>query len=342
MIKLLFIFAMTIPNFVYSNDSYLDKKEVQDFIKYMHEEHNYEEKKLKQLFSKIRPNKKIKKYIKKAPERTLTWNGCNENDKNCTDYKQLFVTTNNITRGVEFWNDNKKALRKAQLKYGVSPEYIIAIIGIESKYGTRTGSFKTFDTLASLSLGPNKGRRAKFYKTELENFLLLCRENNFNPSTLKGSYAGALGHPQFISSSYRYYAVDFDNDNQVNLWNSNQDIIGSVANYFYKHGWRSGNPILSSIISDDIALIDSESKKTYKPKTKYKEYKSRGLSSDIEIDSSALLSVIGREEKSGKIYNFAHKNFYVITRYNRSRLYALAVYFLGEEIKNAKTKMERG
>ena len=193
MIKLLFIFAMTIPNFVYSNDSYLDKKEVQDFIKYMYEEHNYEEKKLKQLFSKIKPNKKIKKYIKKAPERTLTWNGCNENDKNCTDYKQLFVTTNNITRGVEFWNDNKKALRKAQLKYGVSPEYIIAIIGIESKYGTRTGSFKTFDTLASLSLGPNKGRRAKFYKTELENFLLLCRENNFNPSTLKGSYAGALG-----------------------------------------------------------------------------------------------------------------------------------------------------
>ena len=175
----------------------------------------------------------------------------------------------------------------------------------------------------------------------MENFLLLCRENNFNPSTLKGSYAGALGHPQFISSSYRYYAVDFDNDNQVNLWNSNQDIIGSVANYFYKHGWRSGNPILSSIISDDIALIDRESKKTYKPKTKYKEYKSRGLSSNIEIDSSALLSVIGRAEKSGKVYNFAHKNFYVITRYNRSRLYALAVYFLGEEIKNAKTKMER-
>ena len=169
---------------------------------------------------------------------------------------------------------------------------------------------------------------------------MLCRENNFNPSTLKGSYAGALGHPQFISSSYRYYAVDFDNDNQVNLWNSNQDIIGSVANYFYKHGWRSGNPILSSIISDDIALIDSESKKLINLKQNIKNI-NQGLSSDIEIDSSTLLSVIGREEKSGKIYNFAHKNFYVITRYNRSRLYALAVYFLGEEIKNAKTKMER-
>ena len=100
----------------------------------------------------------------------MTWNGCNENDKNCTDYKQLFVTTNNITRGVEFWNDNKKALRKAQLKYGVSPEYIIAIIGIESKYGTRTGSFKTFDTLASLSLGPNKGEEQSFIRRSWKIF----------------------------------------------------------------------------------------------------------------------------------------------------------------------------
>ena len=332
---------MTIPNIVYSDDTYLDKKEVQDFIKYMNEEHNYDEKKLKQLFLQIKPNKKIKKYIKKAPERILTWNGCNEEDKNCTDYKQLFVTTNNITRGVEYWNNNEKALKKAQLKYGVSPEYIIAIIGIESKYGTRTGSFKTFDTLASLSLGPNKGRRAKFYKSELINFLLLCKENNFDPGSLKGSYAGALGHPQFISSSYRNYAVDFDSDNKVNLWNSNQDIIGSVANYFYEHGWKPDNPILSSVISDDIKIIESESKKTYKPKTKYLEYQSRGLRSDVEIDKTTLLSVIGRAEKSGKVYNFAHKNFYVITRYNRSRLYALAVYFLGKEIKDAKTKMER-
>ena len=117
MIKFIFIFIVTIPNIVYSDDTYLDKKEVQDFIKYMNEEYNYDEKKLKQLFLQIKPNKKIKKYIKKAPERILTWNGCNEEDKNCTDYKQLFVTTNNITRGVEYWNNNEKALKKAQLKY---------------------------------------------------------------------------------------------------------------------------------------------------------------------------------------------------------------------------------
>ena len=340
MIKIIFALMLLVSNNVHSNNEYLDNSEVKEFVEYMHEKYNYDKNKLTQLFSEIKPNKKIKKYIKKAPERILTWNGCKPQDKNCTDYKRLFVTTNNITRGVEFWNAHEKILKKAKMRYGVSPEYIIAIIGIESKYGTRTGTFKTFDTLASLSLGPNKGRRAKFYKSELINFLLLCEENNFNPRSLKGSYAGALGHPQFISSSYRNYAVDFDDDNKINLWDSTDDIIGSVANYFYKHGWKSDNPILSTILSDDIKVVDNESKKTYKPKTKYSQYQNQGLKSDTMIDNETLLSVIGRSEKSGKVYNFAHKNFYVITRYNRSKLYALAVYFLGQEIKKAKSKME--
>ncbi len=340
MIKTIFVLMILVPNIAYSYDEYLSNSEVQEFIEHMHEKYDYDKKKLTQLFSEIKPNKKIKKYIKKAPERTLTWNGCNKQDKNCTDYKRLFITTNNITRGVEFWNEHEKTLKKAKIKYGVSPEFIIAIIGIESKYGTRTGTFKTFDTLASLSLGPNKGRRAKFYKSELVNFLLLCKENNFDPRSLRGSYAGALGHPQFISSSYRNYAVDFDGDNKINLWNSTDDIIGSVANYFYKHGWKSNKPILSSLLSDDIKVAEIESKRTYKPKNKYLHYQNKGLKSDAMIDDDTLLSVIGRLEKSGKVYNFAHKNFYVITRYNRSRLYALAVYFLGQEIKKAKSKME--
>ena len=125
----------------------------------------------------------------------MLWNGCDEKNKNCTNYKKLFVTKNNITRGLEYWRNNKDALNKAEKKYGIPPEIIISIIGIESKYGSRTGSFKTFDTLASLSLGPNKGRRAKFYRSELVNFLLLCRENALNPRLIKGSYAGALGKP---------------------------------------------------------------------------------------------------------------------------------------------------
>ena len=324
---------------LYADD--YDTNEVKKFIKYMQKEHNYNSQALSKLFSEIKPEERIKKYFKKAPERTLTWNGCDIQDKNCTNYKKLFVTKNNVTRGLEFWRENDTVLKKAEKKYKIPAEIIISIIGIESKYGSRTGSFKTFDTLASLSLGPNKGRRAKFYKSELINFLLLCRENNLDPQSIKGSYAGALGKPQFISSSYRNYAIDFNGDKKVDLWDSDADVIGSVANYFSKHGWRYNQPVLSDIDSDNINSLRNESKKSYKPTTKYAAYLSKGLLSTKHIDEDEKLSVIARKEQSGDVFNFAHKNFYVITRYNRSRLYALAVYFLSLELREAKSQMER-
>jgi len=333
---LIFIF---IPQ-VYADTGY-STNEVQKFINFMYTEHNYDKKILNTLFSEIKPEERIKKYIKKAPERTLLWNGCNEKNKNCTNYKKLFVTKNNITRGLEYWRNNKDALNKAEKKYGIPPEIIISIIGIESKYGSRTGSFKTFDTLASLSLGPNKGRRAKFYRSELVNFLLLCRENALNPRLIKGSYAGALGKPQFISSSYRHYAVDFNNDDKVDLWSSNDDVIGSVANYFNKHGWRTNQPVLSEISEGAENILLNESKKSYKPTTEYKKYQKKGIEALNMIQPNEKLSLIARNEPDDKVFSFAHKNFYVITRYNRSRLYALAVHFLSVELRKAKTEMER-
>tara|TARA_B100001057_G_scaffold224669_1_gene224951 strand:+ start:16071 stop:17099 length:1029 start_codon:yes stop_codon:yes gene_type:complete len=322
-------------------DSGYNKNEVQKFINFMHTEHNYNKKNLNTLFSEIKSEERIKKYIKKAPERTLLWNGCDEKNKNCTNYKKLFVTKNNITRGLEYWRNNKDALNRAEKKYGIPPEIIISIIGIESKYGSRTGSFKTFDTLASLSLGPNKGRRAKFYRSELVNFLLLCRENALNPRLIKGSYAGALGKPQFISSSYRHYAVDFNNDDKVDLWSSNDDVIGSVANYFNKHGWRTNQPVLSEISEGAENILLNESKKSYKPTTEYKKYQKKGIEALNMIKPNEKLSLIARNEPDDKVFSFAHKNFYVITRYNRSRLYALAVHFLSVELRKAKTEMER-
>lgn len=323
---------------------YADKyntHDVKKFVKFMEKEHNYDSEILFELFSEIKTENRIKKFFKKAPERTLTWNGCDIKDKNCTNYKKLFITKNNITRGLEFWKENDSLLKKAEKEYKIPAEIIISIIGIESKYGSRTGSFKTFDTLASLSLGPNKGRRAEFYRSELINFLLLCRENNLDPRSIKGSYAGALGKPQFISSSYRNYAIDFNNDDKVDLWNSNADVIGSVANYFSKHGWRYNQPVLSQINMGSTSSLISESKKSYKPSTKYEIYMSKGLKSSANIRDDEKLSIIARKEPSGDIFNFAHKNFYVITRYNRSRLYALAVHFLSMELREAKSQMER-
>ena len=327
-------------NVAHAND-YKNNK-VTSFINFMHKEHGYNKNELRLLFNEIKSESRLKKFFTRAPERTLTWNGCDKYDATCTNYKNLFVTKKHITNGTKYWQRNQEILSDVQKKYGVPPEIIIAIIGIESKFGSRTGSFKTFDTLASLSLGPNKGRRSNFYKQELINFLLMCKENNFNPREIKGSYAGALGQPQFISSSYRHYAIDFNGDNRVDLWNTNADIIGSVANYFDKNGWVRGQPILTDIIFPESveSLVDSESLKTYKPKTPYKIFEKNNIKSKNQISKSTLLAIIGRKEISGKAYKFGHKNFYVITRYNRSRLYALAVYFLSQEIKNAKSKLD--
>ncbi len=337
LISLFLVMLSVSPLYAYDYNA----KDVKKFIQFMQDEHDYNSEILVELFSQIKTEERIKKFFKKAPERTLTWNGCDNKDKNCTNYKKLFVTKNNVTRGLEFWRENDAILKKVEREYKIPAEIIISIIGIESKYGTRTGSFKTFDTLASLSLGPNKGRRAKFYRSELINFLLLCRENNLDPKSIKGSYAGALGKPQFISSSYRNYAIDFNDDAKVDLWNSDADVIGSVANYFSKHGWRYNQPVLSSVDTGNISSLRSESKKSYKPITKYSVYLSKGLESIERIDKDEKLSIIARKEQSGDVFNFAHKNFYVITRYNRSRLYALAVHFLSLELREAKSQMER-
>jgi membrane-bound lytic murein transglycosylase B len=322
-------------------DDYKNNKVI-SFINFMHKEHGYNKNELQSLFNEIKSESRLKKFFTRAPERMLTWNGCEKYDVTCTNYKKLFVTKSRIINGAKYWQRNQEILSNVQKKYGVPPEIIIAIIAIESKFGSQTGSFKTFDTLASLSLGPNKGRRSKFYKQELINFLLMCKENDFNPREIKGSYAGALGQPQFISSSYRNYAIDFDGDNRVDLWNTNADIIGSVANYFNKNGWVSNQPILSDIVFPESAesLVDSESLKTYKPKTPYKIFEQKNIKTKNEISKSTLLAIIGRKETFDKAYKFGHKNFYVITRYNRSRLYALAVYFLSQEIKNAKSKLD--
>jgi membrane-bound lytic murein transglycosylase B len=289
---------------------------------------------LRKLFSQIEEEKKLKNFFKKAPERRLTWNGCKLKEKQCINYKKLFVNKHNIENGKVFMVENTKDLERASERFGVPKEIIVAIIGIETRYGKNLGKFKTFDTLASLSLGPNKGRRHNFYRSELENFLLLCNENNLDPSSIKGSYAGALGKPQFISSSYRNYAIDFDNDNYADLWNSNADVIGSVANYLKRNGWSRNGLILTDLVVDNNKTsLEKLSKKTYKPHTVYKKYANFKTVTPKEINMSEKLSIIKRIEGNKDVYSFGHNNFYTITRYNRSRLYALAVHTLAQEIK---------
>ena len=337
MMKFILIISLLISitlNAIASN-SY-DTREVSKFIDYMVQKHGYKKNDLRNLFNNIKEEKKLKKFFKKAPERRLTWNGCEQDEKQCINYKSLFVTDHNIKNGKLFIDANYNYLKKASDTFGVPEEIIVAIIGIETRYGKNLGNFKTFDTLASLSVGPNKGRRAEFYRTELENFLLLCRENNLDPSSVTGSYAGALGKPQFISSSYRNYAIDFDGDGYADLWSSNADVIGSVANYLEKNGWKRDGLILTDlVINNNEKTLEMLSKKTYKPHTKYIDFADINLKTSLVINNDEKLSVIKRLEGQSNVYSFGHNNFYTITRYNRSRLYALAVFTLAQEIKMA-------
>ena len=330
-LSVLFLLLFTLN--ISASNSY-DTNSVNKFIDEMYEKHGYKKNDLRKLFGQIKEEKKLKKFFKKAPERRLTWNGCKLKEKQCINYKKLFVNQHNIDNGKVFMLENIQDLEKASERFGVPKEIIVAIIGIETRYGKNLGKFKTFDTLASLSLGPNRGRRHNFYRSELENFLLLCDENNLDPSSVKGSYAGALGKPQFISSSYRNYAIDFDNDNYADLWNSNADVIGSVANYLKRNGWSRNGLILTDLdVGNNKSTLEKLSKKTYKPHTVYKKYMNFKTVAPKEINMSEKLSIIKRIEGNKNVYSFGHNNFYTITRYNRSRLYALAVHTLAHEIK---------
>jgi len=206
-----------------------DFQATHNFINKMVSEHHFNKNELLSIFSKVNlivAEKKQKLTAKKTKSKPMSW------DK----YRSLFITDTRIKNGIEFWKNNLETLKRAEKTYNVPQEIIVAILGIETNYGHNQGKHPVLETLARLSFG--KHRRKKFYKKELQEFLLMSRENTLAPLLIKGSYAGALGYAQFISSSYRYYAVDFDFDGKVDLFSSPVDAIGSIANYFDKHQWH--------------------------------------------------------------------------------------------------------
>ncbi|MCF6282204.1 MAG: lytic murein transglycosylase B [Candidatus Polarisedimenticolaceae bacterium] len=288
------------------------------FVDEMAEKHGFDHKALQQMMAQVEFRQSIINAMNR-PAEAKPWR----------DYRPIFVTNSRAKQGIEFWQANEKLLNAAEEKYGVPPEIIVAIIGVETRYGRNTGSYPILDALATLAFGYPK--RAKFFRSELEHYLLLTREENISPTEKKGSYAGAMGKPQFISSSYRSYAIDFDNDGIRDLWDSNADIIGSVANYFKRHGWRRGDPITMAAIGagkQHQDLFDLG----MKPKTEIGKLSARGISSNWTLPTSALSSLILLEGKEGDEYWLGLHNFYVITRYNHSNLYAMAVFQLSQKI----------
>ena len=216
--------------------AYLEYSSVREFIDELSARSTYSSAELKSLFNQIERQDAVIKSISRPAERVLQWK----------DYRPIFITDKRIKGGVEFWLKNREVLERAEREYGVPVSIIVSIIGVESYYGHHKGHYPALASLATLAF--DYPPRSKFFRSELEHFLLLSKEESLDPLALKGSYAAALGMPQFISSSYRRFAVDFDGDGKRDLWNSIADVTGSVANYFRRAGWRTDEPVAEKVI----------------------------------------------------------------------------------------------
>jgi len=310
-------------------DDLSKRKDIQLFINEMSEKHNFDKASLETIFSKTRMQPSIIKAISRPAERK-PWHA----------YRPIFITQSRIDLGVEFWNEHEELLKRAEDKYGVPPEIIVGIIGVETRYGRNTGSYRVIDSLSTLAF--DYPPRSKFFRSELKHYLLMTREEKVDPLSLKGSYAGAMGQPQFISSSFRSYAIDFDGDGKRDIWKNPADAIGSVANYFVRHGWKRGDKITQKMTASKNVEKALLKEKNLKPTHTVSSLRQKGFTGiDKNIDANTLAAVINLEGAQGNEHWLGLKNFYVITRYNHSALYAMAVYQLSEKIRQRHAESKK-
>ncbi|HAJ91680.1 MAG TPA: lytic murein transglycosylase B [Gammaproteobacteria bacterium] len=305
-----------------AGSNYSQQPQVQAFIDRMVDKHDFDRNELVAVLDNAERREDILELMSKPAEKRLQW----------FEYRKIFLTQSRIEGGVTFWEENKEILEQAAAKYGVDPQVIVAIIGVETRYGSNTGRHRVLDALATLSF--DYPPRSKFFTGELEQYLLLAREEDIDLLTTTGSYAGAMGYGQFIPSSYRSYAVDFDDDGKRDLWDNKADIIGSVANYFHAHGWTPGSPVATraKVTGNDYQTVLDLG---YKPNTVLDAMRHDGITPVTPLPDELLAALISFGQKDGPEYWLGFNNFYVITRYNHSPLYAMAVYQLSEEIRNA-------
>lgn len=246
------------------------------------------------------------------------------------DYRTIFLGPDRARGGVEFWREHRADLDRAEREFGVPAAIVVAIIGVETFYGSRAGSLRVLDSLATLAF--RYPRRSRFFSSELEHFLLLVEEEGLDPLGVKGSYAGAMGIPQFISSSYRNYAIDFDGDARRDLLASTGDAIGSVARYLERHGWRPGEAVAFPAVVEPRkrpGLLEGG----LKPHTALSDLEGVAIHGEWGPFAERAAALIELEGAEGVEHWVVLDNFYAITRYNHSKLYAMAVYQLSEWIR---------
>jgi membrane-bound lytic murein transglycosylase B len=293
--------------------------EVRDFIDSMVSEHAYDRDTLENVLQQATSQETILEAIASPAERTKEWH----------EYRDIFLTDARVKAGAAFWREHSEALDRISKETGVDVEILVGIIGVETYFGRRTGSYRVLDALVTLAF--EYPPRSKFFRNELEQFLLLVREEEMEAIDATGSYAGAMGRPQFMPSSYRAYAVDSSADGKRDIWTNWADVIGSVANYFVRHGWRSNNQVVTQASLSKQWRGDPP-ENTLKPQETVTSLSHQGVlfATDLAGDQqSQLLTLIGDD---GEEHWVGFHNFFVITRYNRSVMYALAVHQLGQEI----------
>jgi membrane-bound lytic murein transglycosylase B len=298
---------------------YAERKDVKAFAKEFAAANNKNANDILAVLAKGKKQQSILTAIARPAERVLTWG----------DYRKIFIDHERINKGIVFWQENRKLLDEVSKKYQVAPEIIVAIIGVETRYGRITGNYKVLDAL--LTLGFDYEPRAKFFRGQLEQFLLMCDEQKLDPTLLTGSYAGAMGYGQFIPSSYRSFAIDHDDDGVADIWKNPADAIASVANYFSKHHWKYGELVAYQLV--EPVLDEKLLSPALEPKLTIKDLRDANVKVPASLKDDVKVSLMRHVTPQGTEYWLGFENFYTITRYNHSSMYALAAYQLSELLK---------
>jgi len=308
-------------------DNFIDNDKVKLFIQYMADKHKYDKNELNKNFQAIEHNPKVLKLMQRQAE-SLNWG----------QYKRLLVTKKMINNGAKFYRKYEHDLAKIEAEFKVPAGIVVAIIGMESKYGRDRGAYPVFQTLATLAF--HYPRRSKFFQNELEQYLLLTKEDKLDVLGTKGSYAGAMGISQFMPSSYRAYAVDISSLGRIDLFNSTSNAMASTANYLAKHGWHKNEAVaLRAKIAKQNVSIDklfTKDRKSPELRLNFADLKAAGveIKDKVNVSGKAKCALMELCNKVDREYWVGMKNFYVLTRYNRSSLYAMAALQISEEIKN--------
>jgi membrane-bound lytic murein transglycosylase B len=325
-IALAALFALHASLACAQGSSYPNRKEVKDFVAEMVKKHGFKRKDLTKVFAQAQYQPAIVRAMDQPPESALaSWQ----------TYRAIFIKPERIEAGAQFWDRNADALRRAVTEFGVPEDVIVGIIGVETTFGRNIGTYRVIDALSTLAFDYPK--RGAYFRGELEHYLVFSRDQRIDPLRVKGSYAGAIGIPQFMPGSYRRFAVDFDGDGQINLATSPADAIGSIGNFLKSHGWVRGQPVaLGAEVSGDgwRKLAGSG----IVPATPFADLKGYGVKASADLPGDTLCALIELESQGQPSdVRVTLQNFFVLTRYNRSNFYAAAVLDLAAEIAKARS-----